>query len=391
MTAFPPAARPAQRVAAAQLPDDPLDLLPPDAVVAVAMSGGVDSSVAAAHCVARGVRTIGITLAMWPRTRQVERDRGCCSLDAVEDARRVAATLGIPHYPWNLEDDFHDRVIRDFEDEYAAGRTPNPCVRCNERVKFGTLLDRALALGATHVATGHYARIGRRGDAFTLHRAADARKDQAYTLHRLDQRRLAHAVFPLGAMSNKNAVRAEASRLGLVTAGKPDSQELCFVDVSLSDELSRRLQGRFAAGAIVDEHGTAVGEHRGLPFYTVGQRTGLGLHPRTPDAEPLYVLALEASSNTVVVGPRSALLRSHATSRDCTWIAQTSPPAGTPCTVQLRAHGDAHPAVVEHAAGAVLELRFDPPVMQVSPGQSMVIYRDDEVLGGGTVAATGAV
>jgi tRNA-specific 2-thiouridylase len=370
----------------AELPEDPLDLLPPDAVVAVAMSGGVDSSVAAARCAARGLRVLGITLAMWPRDRAVERDRGCCSVDAVEDARRVAATLGIPHYPWNLEDDFHDRVIRDFEDEYAAGRTPNPCVRCNERVKFGALLDRALALGATHVATGHYARIGRRGDRLTLHRAVDARKDQAYTLHRLDQRRLRHAVFPLGAMQDKDAVRAEAARLGLVTAAKPDSQELCFVDVSLQDELSRRLQGRFSSGAIVDEHGAVVGEHRGLPFYTVGQRTGLGLHPRTPDAAPLYVLALDARRNTVVVGPRSALLRTRATSHDATWVAADAPAVGTACTVQLRAHGDAHPAVVESAGPATLSLDFDPPVAQVSPGQSMVLYRGDEVLGGGTVA-----
>ena len=379
---------PAAGLPSATLPDDPLDLLPPSAVVAVAMSGGVDSSVAAARCAARGLRTIGITLAMWPRTRQVERDRGCCSLDAVEDARRVAATLDIPHYAWNLEDDFHSTVIADFEDEYAAGRTPNPCVRCNERVKFGALLERALSLGATHVATGHYARVGRRGDDWTLHRAGDPRKDQAYTLHRLDQQRLRHAVFPLGAMHNKDAVRAEASRLGLVTAGKPDSQELCFVDVSLSDELSRRLAGRFSTGAIVDGRGEVVGEHRGLPFYTVGQRTGLGLHPRTPDAAPLYVLRLDAASNTVVVGERSALVRSRATSRDATWVAGRAPQPGTSCTVQLRAHGEAHPATVESADPTTLSLHFDPPVAQVSPGQSLVLYRDDEVLGGGTVDAS---
>ena len=373
--------------APAVLPADPLDLLPPSAVVAVAMSGGVDSSVAAARCVSRGFRVLGITLAMWPRSRQVERDRGCCSIDAVEDARRVCTRLGIPHYPWNLEDSFHDTVIRDFEDEYAAGRTPNPCVRCNERIKFGVLLDRALALGATHVATGHYARIGVRGDALTLHRAVDARKDQAYTLHRLSQRALRHAVFPLGAMASKQEVRALASSLGLVTAAKPDSQELCFVDVSLSDELQRRLDGRFAPGPIIEESsGDVVGAHRGLPFYTVGQRTGLNVAPRTPDARPLHVLRLDVAHNAVVVGPRSSLLRTRAVSRDWSWLS-AAPPRDSGCTVQLRAHGAAHPATVVPARtpGEAL-IDFDPAVAQVSPGQSAVLYRGDEVLGGGTVA-----
>ena len=373
--------------AAAAIPADPLDLLPPDAVVAVAMSGGVDSSVAAARCVERGLRVIGITLAMWPRTREIERDRGCCSVDAVEDARRVANRLGIPHYPWNLEDDFHDEVIRDFEDEYARGRTPNPCVRCNERVKFGVLLDRALALGATHVATGHYARIGRRGDELTLHRALDARKDQAYTLHRIDQRRLRHAVFPLGGMTSKQQVRDEARRLGLVTAAKPDSQELCFVDTSLQDELQRRLQGRFAAGPIVALDDTVLGEHRGLPFYTVGQRAGLGIAPHTPDAAPLHVIRIDAERNAIVVGPRDALLRTQMTARDVSWVASQSPGDSMPCTVQLRAHGDPHAATLLSAsADGHAHLVFATPVAHVSPGQSAVLYRGDEVLGGGTVA-----
>ena len=375
----------------ATLPADPLDLVPRDAVVAVAMSGGVDSSVAAARCVERGLRVLGITLAMWPRSRNVERDRGCCSVDAVEDARRVAARLDIPHYPWNLEDDFTALVVRDFEDEYAAGRTPNPCVRCNQRVKFGVLLDRALALGATHVATGHYARIGRRGDACTLHRAVDTRKDQAYTLHRLDQRALRHAVFPLGAMASKADVRAEASRLELGTAAKPDSQELCFVDTSLRDELERRLRGRFAPGPILDADGDVVGEHRGLPFYTVGQRAGLGVAPRRPDVAPLHVVRIDVARNAVTVGPRDALLRTRLQSRDWTWIADAAgatPTSGAACTVQLRAHGAAHPARIAQVdgRGAAVSLHFDPPVAQVSPGQSAVAYAGDEVLGGGTVA-----
>jgi tRNA-specific 2-thiouridylase len=187
-------------------------------------------------------------------------------------------------------------------------------------------------------------------------------------------------------MADKRDVRAEASRLGLVTAAKPDSQELCFIDVSLPEELSRRLRGRFSPGAIVTSAGEVVGEHRGLPFYTVGQRTGLGLHPRTPDAAPLYVLALDAAGNTVVVGERHELLRTTALSLDATWIAPHPPPSGTACAVQLRAHGSAHDAVVESVDGAALRLRFDPPVAQVSPGQSMVLYRGDEVLGGGTVS-----
>src|ERR1700680_4613095 len=174
--------------ARAELPNDPLAPVPADGVVAVAMSGGVDLSVAAARCVARGLRTVGITLAMWPRDAERDRDRGCSSVDAVEDARRVATALGIPHYSWNLEPEFQAQVVSVFADEYAAGRTPTPCVRCNQTVKFGTLLSRALQAGATHLATGHYARSGRRGESVTLHRAAAAVKDQAYTLQRLDQR-----------------------------------------------------------------------------------------------------------------------------------------------------------------------------------------------------------
>lgn len=369
----------------AVLPDDPLDLVPGGAVVAVAMSGGVDSSVAAARCVERGLRTIGITLAMWPRDRELDRDRGCCSVDAVEDARRVAATLGIPHYSWNLEAEFRDRVITSYADEYAAGRTPNPCVRCNREIKFGALLERALQAGATHLATGHYARIGIRGGELTLHRAVAADKDQAYTLHQLDQEQLRRAVFPLGAMTSKSAVRALANQLGLVNAAKPDSQELCFVAGSVRADLEERLAGRFAPGAMLDTSGQTLGRHRGVPFYTVGQRAGIGVQPTSPDARPLYVIAVNAGNNTVTVGEREELQRNSVSLRGARWIG--APPAvGAALHLQLRSHAVPAPVVVSAAAGDTVELSCDPPVTQVAPGQCGVVYDGDEVLGGGAVA-----
>jgi tRNA-uridine 2-sulfurtransferase len=372
--------------AGATLPDDPLHLVSAGATVAVAMSGGVDSTVAAARCVARGLDVVGITLAMWPRRRELTRDRGCCGIDAVTDARRAAAHLGIPHYVWNLEEEFEAAVIADFEDEYAAGRTPNPCVRCNARVKFGLLLERALALGADHLATGHYARVGRRGTARTLHRGTDPRKDQAYTLYQLGQERLRRALFPVGAAASKLGVREQALRLGLAVATKPDSQDLCFVEGGVRAELERRLEGRFAPGPIVDGEGRSLGRHRGLPFYTVGQRSGLGIAPSRTDAVPLHVVALEPDSNTIVVGPREALLRRSLVATDCSWI-EAPPPPGAECTAQLRAHGVAHPVRVEAASAAELRLRLEPPAAQVALGQPVVLFRGDEVLGGGTIAS----
>jgi len=365
--------------------DRPLDLLSRSAVIAVAMSGGVDSSVAAARVAATGLRAFGITLAMWAGSGEAARDRGCCSIDAVDDARRVAAALALPHYVWNLERDFEAEVVRDFEACYASGVTPNPCVRCNQRIKFGVLLERARAAGATHLATGHYARTGRRGSLATLHRARDARRDQAYVLHRLDQRQLKSAVFVLGDDESKAGVRAEAAALGLGTAAKPESQDLCFVETDLRSELRHRLTGRFAPGAITDIDGTVVGEHEGLPFFTVGQRAGLGIPPARPDAAPRYVIEIKPLANTVVVGPREALRRVSVEASSFRWIAGSASPPGTECEAQLRAHGDPHPARIEASDGDAVLIRFERPVDQAAPGQSVVLYRGDEVLGGGLI------
>jgi tRNA-uridine 2-sulfurtransferase len=367
------------------VPDHPLDQLPRTAVIAVAMSGGVDSSVVAARVAASGLRAFGITLALWPRNRAIVRDRGCCSIDAVDDARRVATTVALPHYVWNLEHDFEASVVSDFEDGYAQGLTPNPCVRCNQRIKFGVLLERARAAGATHLATGHYARLGRRGALTTLHRARDRSRDQAYVLHRLDQYQLGSAVFALGGDGSKAEVRAEAASLGLGTATKPESQDLCFVDSNMKLELGRRLAGRYAPGPIIDAGGTHLGVHEGLPFFTVGQRAGLGLAPDRPDAAPRYVIALRPVDNTVVVGPREALRRSSLEADSFRWIAGEAPSAEVRCDAQLRAHGDSHLARAQPDGRDRVMLEFDDPVDQAAPGQSVVLYRGDEVLGGGVI------
>jgi tRNA-specific 2-thiouridylase len=355
-------------------------------VIAVAMSGGVDSSVAAARVATTGLHAFGITLAMWRGGRETVRDRGCCSIDSVDDARRVATMLALPHYVWNLEEDFERDVVRDFEDGYAHGITPNPCVRCNQRIKFGVLLERACAAGATHLVTGHYARTGRRGAVATLHRARDLRRDQAYVLHRLDQGQLQRAVFPLGGDDSKAGVRAEAAELGLGTAAKPESQDLCFVETDINTELRVRLAGRFASGDITDADGSLLGRHDGLPFFTVGQRAGLGIQPSTAAAAPRYVIELIPERNTVVVGPREALRRTAIDASSCRWIAGPPPAAETRCEAQLRAHGTPQAARIEASSeNGDLRVRFDTPVDQAAPGQSLVVYRGDEILGGGLI------
>ena len=340
----------------------------------------------AARVASTGVAAFGITLAMLPASREMVRDRGCCSIDAVDDARRVAAAVGIDHYVWNLESDFEELVIAEFEDGYASGNTPNPCVRCNERVKFGLLLHRAVEAGATHLATGHYARTGFTAGEWTLHRALDRRRDQSYVLHRLDQEQLSRAVFPLGGEAAKQDVRHEARRMGLHTAAKPESQDLCFVEGRISDHMAARLAGRFQPGPILSLDGHEVGRHRGIPFHTVGQRSGLGLLPRTPDAQPSYVIEIRPADNAVVVGPREALTMNLIRVQSCSWTSGRPVEPGQRCLVQLRAHGEPLSATVSMDGDGELQLRLEHPATRVAPGQAAVLYDGDRVLGGGTVS-----
>jgi tRNA-specific 2-thiouridylase len=356
---------------------------PPKAVVA--MSGGVDSSVAAALMVEAGYDVTGIMLKLW-RGEAANTGSGCCNLDASEDARRVADELGIPFYVLNFAQRFEETVIRDFHAAYASGVTPNPCVRCNQWIKFDALLERARALGADVLATGHYARVRERNGSFRLLRGADSAKDQSYVLWMLTREQLAHTRFPVGEM-DKSETRRIAGELGLRTATKPDSQEICFVrDGDMNAYVGESMPAASEPGPIVDRSGRVLGRHRGIGHYTVGQRKGLVISL----GAPVFVSAIDSGANAVVVGPRTELTVESFTTAETSAVAGALS-VGTPVLVQHRAHGDAAPAVVEAVDGEQATIRFDRPMEAVAPGQSAAFYSaadPDELLGGGIVTAT---
>jgi tRNA-specific 2-thiouridylase len=356
--------------------------------IVVAMSGGVDSSVAAALLAEQGHDVIGLSMQLYPSTSSGqatgadERFGSCCTLDDLNDARRVAHAIGFPHYIINFEQQFRETVISNFVREYTSGRTPLPCAHCNSDLKFSTLLDRARGLGAEHVATGHYARVQETADRrWLLKRSADPDKDQSYFLFSLTQEQLARAVFPVGALT-KSEVRAHARRLGLVVADKPDSQEICFVpDGDYASFVEKRQPAVARAGAIVDEQGQTIGSHAGVHRFTVGQRKGLGLS----GPAPLYVLKIDADDGRVVVGPRAALERTTLTAAGLNWIATDAPSRWMRASAQIRHRHRPGAGRVRALDDGRAEFEFEAPHTAITPGQAVVFYDGDTVIGGGWI------
>jgi tRNA-uridine 2-sulfurtransferase len=348
--------------------------------VLAAMSGGVDSAVAAARAAAAGHDVTGVHLALSANPRSYRTGaRGCCTLEDARDARRAADVIGIPFYVWDLAERFHADVVQDFIDSYAGGSTPNPCLRCNEKIKFAAVLDRAVALGFDAICTGHHARL----DSGVLRRSADAAKDQSYVLAGLTSEQLARAMFPLGD-STKAQVRREAAERGLGVADKPDSHDVCFIaDGDTRGFLAERLGA--APGAIVDTEGTVVGGHDGSYGFTVGQRRGLRIGVPAADGRPRYVLAIEPVSNTVTVGPAEALDVLDIVASRPVWNGCPPPADPLRCLVQLRAHGDAYPATCQ-PDGDLLRIRLDVAARGVAGGQAAALYDGDRVLGSATIA-----
>jgi tRNA-specific 2-thiouridylase len=352
--------------------------------VVVAMSGGVDSSVAAALLVEQGYDVIGMMMRLWsePGGSPGHRLNRCCTPDQMADARRVAQHLGIPFYVVDAQQFFHDAVVTYFVNEHLAGRTPNPCIECNRQVRFSYLLERALALGASYLATGHYARVRHIGDEYELLQSEDVDKDQSYVLHVLSQYELAHVLFPVGDYT-KDRVRALALKLGLpAVAGKSESMDLCFLaDGDYRRFLRHEARSPIAPGPILNSSGEVLGQHRGLTDYTIGQRKGLGLAV----GQPLYVLAKDHSRNALIVGQAKELGQSALRVKEVNWVSGTTPTGALPVQVKIRYRAQARPARVTPLTGNRVEVRFFDPVIGATAGQGAVFYDGQQCLGGGII------
>jgi tRNA-specific 2-thiouridylase len=357
-------------------------------LVAVAMSGGVDSSVAAALLVKRGYEVVGITLQIWQESQTDPRHSGCCSLGAVVDARRVAKILGIPHYVLNFRQQFARTVIADFIEEYRRGRTPNPCVQCNRYVKFDAFLQKTDELGAQYIATGHYARIryDEKSGRWLLLKAVSREKDQSYVLFSMTQAQLARTLFPLGDLPSKTETRALARELGLPVADKPDSQEICFVAEAGGYRafLRSRVPDAVRPGEIRDVHGNLLGKHPGVAFFTIGQRRGLGL---CGHKEPLYVVDIDATSNVVIVGTEEHLYCRRFLVEGVNWIAIDRLTKPLAVQARIRYNMPEAPATIFPTEDSTcVEVEFESPQRAVTPGQAAVFTRGDVVVGGGTIS-----
>lgn len=345
------------------------------------MSGGVDSSVAAALLARQGHEVIGLSMQLYDQQEGQVRFGTCCTIDDLHDARRVAARIGIPHYIVNFERQFNETVISNFVQEYAAGRTPIPCVHCNGDLKFATLVARAEGLGAAFVATGHYARVDRGPDGlYRLRRGLDPAKDQSYFLFTLDQSQLAHAMFPVGDV-DKTTVREWARELDLPVHDKPDSHEICFVPDGDHAAFMERHGTHVAAGPIRDATGHVIGRHDGVHHFTVGQRKGLGLSSPIP----LYVVKIDAESNAVTVGPKASLERAELTASRVNWIAGAAPADSMRITAQIRHRHKEAAARLDPIGTDRARVTFDEPQSAVAPGQAVVFYEGDSVVGGGWI------
>jgi tRNA-specific 2-thiouridylase len=347
----------------------------------VAMSGGVDSSVAAAILAAEGHDVIGLSMQLYDQSGS-QAFGSCCTLDDLHDARRVATAIGIPHYILNFERQFQQTVVSNFVGEYTAGRTPLPCAHCNSDLKFSTLLERAQGLGAEVVATGHYARVEQALDGrWRLRRGVDPDKDQAYFLFSLTQAQLARAAFPVGSLT-KSDVRAHARAIGLRVAEKPDSQEICFVpDGDYASFVEKQAPAAVKAGAVTDESGRTLARHDGVHRFTIGQRKGLGVSSQMP----LYVLRIDADSGQVTVGAREALERRTLTASQVNWTAGVTPADWLAVTAQIRHRHRPVPGRVRALPEGRAEFEADAPLSAVTPGQAAVFYEGDMVIGGGWI------
>lgn len=348
----------------------------------IAMSGGVDSSLAAKMMKDRGFDCIGCTMKLYHNEDAgIERSRACCSLDDVEDARSVAYKLGMPFYVFNFTDAFRDTVIRKFIENYEKGITPNPCIDCNRYMKFDKLYKRAKILGCDYIVTGHYARIEEQDDKFVLKKALDETKDQSYVLYSMTQEQLAHTIFPLGSM-RKTEVRALAEENGFVNADKPDSQDICFVpNGDYASVIELQTGKRYPQGNFVDKHGNILGRHKGVIHYTIGQRKGLGISSATP----LYVCEICSQNGNVVLGNNDDLFSSETDVIDFNWISGTTPQGKFRCKVKIRYRQPERWATVIPTGADTVHITFDEPQRAITSGQAAVLYNGDVVLGGGTI------